>query len=500
MLSPEGARGQVMGVLHLGGIMLSTRFLRQTLVALPATLLFAAATSVAVAQTFATVPALSFTKTFGGANPLPQVVTAASTGTQFDVDATASTTTGGSWLQISPSGGVYVTPAVWVVSVNPSVSLTAGTYSGQIVFAEYSAGTPTLTVPVSLVVRAAGAAFFDDMAGQVSFSMVTSGAPPLQTIQIRNGATGTLHWTATATTADGGSWLTLSATSGTAPSSLPGGGVTAGTWVGQILFKTTGCSVTVPVRVSVGPNVFSQVNPLDFTMPFGGASPLPQVLTIASTGSSFDFYTELVATGNGGNWLQTNPSSGVYTTPGAVTVSVVNASALPAGTYTGEIVIFEYSTNTLAMTVPVTLTVAATDGTYFDNLPGGLSYFMPAGGDLSAQTSETPNGAPATLDWTGSKSTADGRKCLTLSAPSGTAPSIVTVGITTQKLPGAGLIAGTYCGQVEFQTTGEAGTIPVCVVVGPNVFRQVNQIAFTKPEGGAGPLAQGLTIASPGSP
>ena len=488
--------------------MLSTRFLRRALAALPATLLLAAATSAAHAQTFETVPALSFTKTFGGANPLPQVVTAASTGTQFDVDATASTTTGGSWLQISPSGGVYVTPAVWVVSVNPSVSLAAGTYSGQIVFAEYSAGTPTLTVPVSLVVRAAGAAFFDDMAGQVSFSMVTSGAPPPQTIQIRNGATGTLHWTATATTADGGSWLTLSATSGTAPSpvsvglapaSLPGGGVTAGTWVGQILFKTTGCSVTVPVRVSVGPNVFSQVNPLDFTMPFGGASPLPQVLTIASTGSSFDFYTELVATGNGGNWLQTNPSSGVYTTPGAVTVSVVNASALPAGTYTGEIVFFEYSTNTLAMTVPVTLTVAARDGTFFDNLPGGLSYFMTAGGGLSAQTVEIRNGGAATLDWTGSKSTADGGKWLTLSAASGTAPSIVTVGITTQKLPGAGLIAGTYCGQVEFQTTGDAGTIPVCVVVGPNVFRQVNPIAFTMPEGGADPLPQVLTIASTGS-
>src|ERR1017187_10489339 len=162
MLSPEGARGQVMGVLDLGGIMLSTRFLRRALAALPATLLLAAATSAAHAQTF--------TKPFGGPNPLPQVVTAASTGTQFDVDATASTTTGGSWLQISPSGGVYVTPAVWVVSVNPSVSLAAGTYSGQIVFAEYSAGTPTLTVPVSLVVRAAGAAFFDDMAGQVSFS------------------------------------------------------------------------------------------------------------------------------------------------------------------------------------------------------------------------------------------------------------------------------------------------------------------------------------------
>src|ERR1035441_10315742 len=40
MLPPEGARGQVIGVLHPGGIMLSTRFLRRALAALPATLLF----------------------------------------------------------------------------------------------------------------------------------------------------------------------------------------------------------------------------------------------------------------------------------------------------------------------------------------------------------------------------------------------------------------------------------------------------------------------------
>ena len=79
------------------------------------------------AQTFYNVPALSFTKTFGGANPLPQVVTAASTGAQFNSDATVSTNTGGSWLQITPASGVYVTPAAWVVSVNPSASLAAGT-------------------------------------------------------------------------------------------------------------------------------------------------------------------------------------------------------------------------------------------------------------------------------------------------------------------------------------------------------------------------------------
>src|ERR1700721_2063470 len=103
MLAPPGGRGQVMGV--LGGMMASTRILRMAGAALAAALLFVAAASVANAQTFATVPALSFTTVANGANPLPQVVSIASTGTAFAFSATPSTTTGGSWLQLPVSGG-----------------------------------------------------------------------------------------------------------------------------------------------------------------------------------------------------------------------------------------------------------------------------------------------------------------------------------------------------------------------------------------------------------
>jgi hypothetical protein len=458
------------------------------------------------AQTFYTVPGLSFTKTFGGANPLPQVLTAASNGAQFNSDATASTNTGGSWLQISPSSGIYATPAAWVVSVNPSTSLSAGAYTGQVVIKQYPSGVPTMTVPVTLIITAAGTPFFDDTAGQVSFSLATGGAPPAQAIQIRNGGSGTLNWTATTATSDGGAWLTISATSGKAPSTvslglvpsaLPGGGTTAGTWVGLVAFQSASCTVTVPVRVSVGANVFSQVNPLNFTMPFAGLSPLPQVLTIASTGTAFNFYTELVATGNGGNWLQISPATGVHVTPSAFTVNVVNSSALPAGTYTGEIIFFEYPSNSAAMTVPVSLTIeAAASSTFFDNLPGELSYFMTTGGALPAQPVQVRNGGTGTLKWTGSTSTADGGNWLTLSALSGTAPSIVSAGIKPANLPGGGLNAGTYCGQVVFQTTGDVGTVPVCVVVGDSVFRQENPISFTMTQGGANPLPQVLNHAS----
>jgi hypothetical protein len=170
-----------------------------------------------------------------------------------------------------------------------------------------------LTVPVTLTVEASGAAaFFDSLPGQMSFSLVTNaGAPAAQAIQIRNAGTGTLHWTLSTSTADGGNWLSASALSGTAPSTvsvsinpslLPSNGLAAGTFNGQIVLQTTGDEVTIPVSVTVGANVFAQVNAINFTMPQGGANPLPQILAVASTGTNFTF-SSAVYTASGGAWL-----------------------------------------------------------------------------------------------------------------------------------------------------------------------------------------------------
>ena len=73
-----------------------TRSLRTARLALPALLLLVSA--VAGAQTFANIPPLSFAAVAGGANPLPQVLAMASTGTQIIFSVTPSTTTGGNWL------------------------------------------------------------------------------------------------------------------------------------------------------------------------------------------------------------------------------------------------------------------------------------------------------------------------------------------------------------------------------------------------------------------
>jgi Bacterial Ig-like domain (group 1)/Viral BACON domain len=487
--------------------MLSIRGSR-ALAAVPVALFAFTTAAVLQAQSFYPIPALSFTKAFAGANPVAQSLMLSSTGAAFNYTAVASTFSGGSWLQLTPSSGVFATPSAVAVKINDVSSLSPGTYTGSVLFSSYPTPTITMTVPVTLIVAPAGGTYFDNTAGQLSFSLTPGGGPPpSQSIQIRNAGTGTLNWTGSVSTADGGNWLSISASAGTSPSlvtatvqtaALPGGGASSGTFVGQIAFQAAGSAVTVPVSVTVGANVFRQVNPISFSMPFAGANPLPQVVIPASTGTNFNFYIALVSTGTGGNWLQLSPSSGVLTTPEGIVVSV-NASTLAAGTYTGEILFWAYPSNNLAITVPVTLTIGTPGTNFFDNLPGELSYSVTPGGSSPPQSFQIRNAGPGALHWAASASTADGGAWLALSASNGAAPSTLTATVFPNSLPGQGLVANTYCGQILLQTAGDIGTIPVCVVVGVNVFRQVNPISFTMPFAGANPLPQPVTLASTGT-
>ena len=464
------------------------------------------------AQTFSQIPALSFTKPFAGANPLPQLITVVSTGTSFTFNATATTTTGGAWLTISKSGtSCCATPEVITVTVNPDISLAVGSYQGQISLTTTTHGN--LTIPVTLIVAATNAAYFDNTAGQLTFSMLTgAGSMPAQSIQILNGGTGTLSWTASTSTADGGGWLNVSALSGSSPSSvtvsislqnLPGGGQTAGTFIGQLAFQAAGSSITIPVSVTVGTTVFRQVNPINFTMPFAGANPLPQILSVISTSESSNVnvnFNSVAVTGKGGAWLTVSKSGTLCcTTPEAITVSV-NATTLAAGTYTGEITFTQYSTNDMAMTVPVTLTIASPSTTYFDSEPGQMTFSMLTGAlNVTPQTLQVRNGGAGSLSWTGSVTTADGGDWLTATPLNGTAPTTATVSVNPLNLPGGGSVAGTFVGQLSFQTAGSSFTVPVSVSVGTSVFRQINPISFTMPFGGANPLPQILSVVSTGN-
>ena len=457
-------------------------------------------------QTFQTVPAMSFTMPFAGANPLPQIVTIATTSGALRFTPVASTTSGGNWLSVSPSNaGCCNAPYPVEVIANGS-GLSAGTYQGQIVFTDYSNSKNTMTVPVTLTVTASSAAFFDDLPGALSFSLKTNAtAVTSQPIYIRNAGSGALNWTLTSSTGNGSAWLTASGTSGSSPatvnigikvSNLPGGGATAGTYIGQVLLQTSGDSVTIPVAVTVGSSVFEQVNPISFTMPFGGKNPLTQIMTVESTDNSVIRFTPTAYTAHGGNWLSVNPANaGCCNTPYPVTVSVTPGT-LAAGTYTGEIFVMEYANPARSFIVPVTLTVEPS-GAFFNDLPGGLNYSLKTSGTaIASQVIQIGNGGSGTLNWTVIPTTSDTGNWLTISSSSGAAPSVVTVGVNASLLPGGGAIAGTYIGELLFQTTGDTETIPIAVTVGSPVFEQVNAVSFTMPFGGANPLPQILNIES----
>jgi hypothetical protein len=459
------------------------------------------------AQNFQNVAALKFTKAFAGAEPLPQVLTIAySNQTTVRFSVTVSTSSGGSWLSTSPTGNACCFTPLAVSVVVTAGSLPAGTYSGQVVITNFSNSNIKMTIPVTLTVAASGATFFDDLPGKLSFSFRTSGVATSQTIQIRNAGAGTLNWTLTKSTATGANWISVSATSGAAPSTitvgitksaLPGGGATAGTFVGQLLLQTSGDSVSIPVAVTVGAAPFSQVNSLNFTMAFGGANPLTQVINVAMADNSTVRYSASVATAKGGKWLSISPSGNACCfTPLANSVSVTGAS-LAAGFYTGEIIITEFANPGRAMVVPVTLTIVAS-GAFFADLPGQLSFSVKSKGTaITPQTVQIGNGGSGTLNWTLTSSTADGGHWLTATPVSGTAPSAISVGVNVSLLPGGGgAVAGEYIGQLVLQTNKATTTIPVTVTVGVAPFTQLNPISFTMPFGGANPLPQVIKLSA----
>jgi hypothetical protein len=466
---------------------------------------------------FQQVNGITFTKPLNSANnPLPQVIPlTTSTGSAITgITVTAISATGGNWLQVAPENFCCNTPAgqtELTISATPDITLAAGTYTGEVTAVT---STQAITIPVTLIIADPSTAFFSDLPGQLSYTMTVSGlTPPSQLVQIRNGGAGSLNWTAAAITSDGGNWLNLSATSGSAPTdviigitpaSLPFSGLAAGRFTGSVAFVSGNNTATIPISVTVGGNSFAQINPIFFTMTATGPNPLPQILTVTSIGAAAATGVTVTAfTATGGNWLTVAPSGFICNTPCVSTISVNAPVTLGAGTYTGEI---EYNNGVTAMMVPVTLTVAsATAGAVptvpvFDNVQGGMSFSSPLGGlALTSQTIQLRNAGPGQLNWTAVANTSDGGNWLTVSSPSGSAPATVTIGVVPQNLPNQALVAETATGQILFRSSAGNITVPVSVQLGPNVFVQQAPLTFSKNFGAGSPLTQPVMGSSAGT-
>jgi uncharacterized protein (TIGR03437 family) len=234
---------------------------------------------------------------------------------------------------------------------------------------------------------------------------VGGSAPAPQSIDITNSGTGTLAWTATVSQ----SWLSLSASSGTAPStpavSVNPAGLSVGTYTGTVQIAANGASnspVTVNVTFTVAPSTPAlAISPqsLSFQYTAGGSAPPAQTLSIANAGAGTLSWTASVDS----YWMSLATASG--STPGTIAVSASGAN-LAAGTYTGNVTIS--SSGLSPVVVPVTLVVGGTQAagtvTAVVNAGGYQASIAPAtwvaifGTNLSAityswQSSDFVNGA-----------------------------------------------------------------------------------------------------------
>jgi Domain of unknown function (DUF4082)/Bacterial Ig domain/Viral BACON domain len=191
--------------------------------------------------TFATLP---------GVTPASKTVNISAGGAATTWAVTSNTT----WLSasISPT----LTPGVITVSANPA-GFPQGVYNGSLsVFAPGATNSP-VTIPVTLAVKSA---ILSVSPSSLTYFGAISLNPRSQNIQITNTGTGSLNWTASATSP----WLGLSAASGLAPSTIAATPNTSGLAIGSYNNTITVSSpdvtnspATLGVSLQVGSLLFS---------------------------------------------------------------------------------------------------------------------------------------------------------------------------------------------------------------------------------------------------
>ncbi len=172
-----------------------------------------------------------------------------------------------------------------------------------------------------------------------------------------------VNWAASADS----SWIRLSATSGTTPSSLGIGieptALPAGGHVGSVTLTNidSGESVVVPVALEIGAPVLSAApSALNFSGMEGRYMPGQALMLSLNTGDSAYAWTATVNTQGGQEWLVLSDTSGTVSSSATALVIGVNTQGLSGGNYSGSVTIStEVEGEPLSRTIPVSLSLAS---------------------------------------------------------------------------------------------------------------------------------------------
>jgi hypothetical protein len=434
---------------------------------------------------------LKFPNQAVGAKSAPMSVTISNTSRQTIIIESASV----SLAQFSYSGPAFPITLADGQSFTGSVTFTpaaAKAYSGTLTFNRFGAdisvkltGTGTALAVSETLTASSSALSFSATAGGV--------APASQSLTIGDSPASAVAFTVTADQA----WISLSAASGTTSSAIQVGaktaGLAAGSYSGHVIVTAAGVTnspMSIPVTLVVAAAqtyaLTASSSALSFSGTAGGVAPASQSLTIGDTPASAVAFTVTADQ----SWIGLSAASG--TTSSAIQVGT-SVGALAAGTYSGHVIISAAGVTNSPMSIPVTLVVAAAQGSTLVSLSSAPSFAAQVGGAAPAAQTLTIVASPAApLPVT---TTVD-QPWISVSGGTGTTKAIMQVSANV-----TGMAAGSYSGHVIVASPGAPNSpmsIPVTLVITAaqtsTLTASPSAMAFSAVAGGAAPALQSLTI------
>lgn len=414
-----------------------------------------------------------------------------------------------SGLQLSASTGNPVTisgtPAQ-TGTYHYSVQVADSSPTPQVQSQSYS-GTIGQAAPSSLTASSTG----------LTFNAQPGGSNPLpQSVSVFSNP-GTASFTPVAS---GGSWLSVSSGSGTAPGSVVVSVnpelVTAGqSYSGAVTItgqNTTPATIVVPVALTVAAN-----QPAQLAVSMGqvqltyaqGSGAAQQALQVTNTGGGTLTFTGQAQTFSCGGWLTLlNANGSAAPGAGAVIGFQANPAGLTAGTCTGQITISNTANASQSpVVVPVTMVITAQSQSVVLSQTA-LNFTVTQGGTVATQTFGVLNAGIGAMGWTIQPCTlSTAGICnssgwlsvtpLSGSSTAGSGATPLTVSVNPQ-----GLAPGAYFGTLTVNAP-QAGNSPKSVVVSltvlpsgqfPTPQATPGGLILVGPAGAASSGAQGVTL------
>ena len=417
-----------------------------------------------------------------------------------------------------PSGLTYQLPSNTTVAAGGSVvftvyanpyGLAANTYSGTLYV---YVGSQSAAVPVSMIVGGGGTGTTAIAPASLNFAYQIGTDPVNFVARQKLVITGTAGaWSSSVSTADGGTWLKLSPTGGTAlPSpaddsqapivSIDATGLNAGSYGGTIVINTPGASQSISVSLTVGTTTVLLPTPsgsLVFAAQTGQAKPTGKSIFFSGSDSTLNPLAITVVSNN--TWISvTNDATSMFVQ--------VDQTGLTTGVYSGSISVSQTGAANSPTLIPVVLVVngGGSGGTPPANsnvtvTPTSLTFSTAFASSPAAQTlNVTSTSGSASVSFTVASTTTSGGSWLSTSVTSGATPlNPLTVTVNSNSLA-----SGTYNGNIAISPAGgNPVNIPVILTVGAAtaVSATPTTLTFNYSVGSSAPASQPIAVSGSGA-